>query len=165
VKIIVNDTNILIDLADIDLLEDAVKLNFEFQTNDFIISEISSPTQLAKVQLLADSGKLTVLTTQAEEYIEISRLQINNLSFEDCSVWFLAKKLNGILLTGDANLRKSALKAGLDVRGIFFIFDKLVEENIIDTIEAIEKLRKLRIVNTRLPISEIEKRIKLWNNE
>ena len=161
-KIIVNDTNILIDLADLDLLENLTELNFELHTNDFVISEIEKPEQLEKINKIIKSGKLTVATTNADEYSDIAKLQTKNLSFEDCSVWYYTKKVNGILLTGDGNLRKSATIAGLEVRGILFVFDKLVENKIIDNQTAIEKLEILEQKNPRLPKNEIEKRKKEW---
>jgi len=164
VKIVVNDTNILNDLVDLDLLEGFTKLNYELHTNDFIISEIEKPEQLVKIQQIEKTGKLIIATTEAKEYIEISKLQTKNLTFEDCSVWYYAKKVNGTLLTGDNNLRNSALKSGIDVKGIFFIFDKLVENQIINKKTALEKLVKLEQKNSRLPKNEIEKRKTEWSS-
>ncbi len=164
-KIVVNDANILIDLADINLLDELTKLNFELHTNDLIIAEIVNPNQLAKIQKIIDGHKLFVASVKAEEYSEIMKLQTKNLSFEDCSIWHYTKKLNGILLSGDGNLRKIAKSAGLEVKGIFFIFDQLVYNKIISFISAIEKLNKLRTINTRLPQEEIEKRIKAWSEK
>jgi predicted nucleic acid-binding protein len=161
-KIVVNDANILIDLADIDLLDDLTKLNFELHTNDFIIAEIVNPIQRKKIQKIIDDTKLLVAPTKAEEYFEILKLQTKNLSFEDCSILFYTKKVNGTLLSGDGNLRKRAQLAGIDVKGIFFVFDQLVNNKIISFITAIEKLKLLQSINKRLPKEEIDKRIEIW---
>jgi len=161
-KIIVNDTNILIDLANLDLLDLMTELNFEFHTTDFIISEIQNPEQLQKVQNIIDNNKLTIIKTKAEEYSKISELQTKNLSFEDCSIWYYAKKVNGILLTGDGNLRKTVKSSGIEVKGILFIFDQLIDNNIIDFQTAIQKISKLSLLNTRLPKKDIENRIEKW---
>lgn len=163
-KIIVSDTNILIDLAELNLLHDFTKLNFEFHTNDFIINEIQNTEQKKKVQEIIETGKLFIATTKNEQYEKIFELGEKNLSFEDCTIWYYAKINNGILLTGDGNLRKSAKKSGLEVRGIIYIFDKLIENNIINKKTALNKMTKLYETNKRLPKKEIEKRIKFYRN-
>ena len=50
----------------------------------------------------------------------------------------------------------------MTVRGVLFIFDELVAQNIIEAEIAAQKLRELTNINVRLPKSEIEKRIKKW---
>jgi rRNA-processing protein FCF1 len=157
-KIIVNDTNILIDLANLDLLENMINLPYEFHTIDFVINEIKNPLQLEKIYKIINLGKLKVGITKSNEYSEILKLQTKNLSFQDCSVWYYATKIKGILLTGDANLKKLALNNGLNVKGILFIFDELLQNKIIDKKIAFEKLIILEQKNIRLPKNELEKR-------
>lgn len=164
-RIIVNDTNILIDLANLDLLDYFLKLEFEFHTNDFIINEITDTGQKNKIKKIINDNKLIVAETKSEEYTSIIELQTKNLSFEDCSIWHYTQKVKGILLTGDARLRKTVEKSGIKVMGILFIFDKLVECNIIDTNTAVEKLKELVSLNHRFPKIEIEKRFVLWRVE
>ena len=164
-KIIVNDTNILIDLISIDLFDDFLKLNFEFHTNDLIINEI---TELHQKEIINDAiakNNLFVTETKAEDYPGIIALMTKNLSFEDCSIWHYTKKVKGVLLTGDAKLRKSVENDNIEARGILFIFDKLVENKIVSLTKVSEKLNKLASINTRLPKREIEKRLAQWKNE
>jgi hypothetical protein len=80
----------------------------------------------------------------------------------DSSVWYYAKREGCILLTGDKKLRSSAANDGVEVRGILYVFDALVEESVITPSAAADKLAQLRVVNSRLPKDEIDKRIKLW---
>jgi len=87
------------------------------------------------------------------------------LSFEDCSVWYYSKKMSGILLTGDGKLRKQASKDNIEVRGIIYLFDVLLNQNLISSQEAVEKIKQLMLLNNRLPKKEIDKRIELWNDE
>lgn len=163
-KIVVNDANILIDLADLDLLTDFSKLNFELHTNNVIVDyEIKKPEQKAKVYKLINVGKLKVEIVKTEDYTQINALKVNNLSFQDCSIWFYAKQINGVLLTGDGNLRKAAKAAGTEVRGILFIFDQLVALGVITKTTAVDKIKILVENNSRLPKAEIDKRIKLWS--
>ena len=154
-RIIVNDTNILIDLANLNLFDYFLNLEFEFHTNDFIINELTDIEQKEIIDKIIEENKLIVAEIKSEEYPAILNLQTKNLSFEDCSIWYYAKKVNGILLTGDARLRKSVEKSGIEVRGILFIFDELVRCNIIDKQTAVEKLKELLKINHRLPKKEI----------
>ena len=80
----------------------------------------------------------------------------------DCSVWYRAKETAGRLLTGDGKLRKSAEKDNVKVSGILYIFDNLVEYEIITKTEAVNSLEKLISINSRLPKGECEKRILEW---
>ena len=159
-KIVVNDANILIDLISIDLLNDFLKLDFEFHTNDLVVNEIKIGIHL--IIEIIESNKLIVSETKAEDYANILALKTKNLSFEDCSIWYYTKKIEGVLLTGDAKLRKSVEKDNIEVRGILFVFDKLVENNIISLTKASEKLNELATINTRLPKREIEKCLAKW---
>ena len=43
--IVVNDTNIFIDLWAIDLLDEFLLLPLSIHTNDFIINEVTEPSQ------------------------------------------------------------------------------------------------------------------------
>ena len=42
-KLVISDTNILLDLISVDMLEDFFSLPCDFSTTDFVISEIIQP--------------------------------------------------------------------------------------------------------------------------
>lgn len=163
-KVVINDANILIDLVKLQLLEKFIELEFELYTTDFILAELNE-LQRIPVEKLSQEGELTIITTTSEEdYESIFSLQANNsgVSFEDCSVWHYSNVLSGTLLTGDGKLRKQAKKHGLEVRGILYIFDQLLHQEIITFERALIELKKLLQFNNRLPQFEIEKRLVLW---
>jgi len=162
-KILVNDTNILIDLMAIGLLESFLSCNFEFHTNDLIMNEITNEAQKQQVLKLANEGKLFIAETKAQDYTDIFNLKVKNLSFEDCSIWHYTTKIQGTLLTGDGNLRKEVEKTTTDVKGILYVFDVLIENEKLSNANAIEKIKQLYVLNNRLPKKEIEKRIKKWS--
>ena len=167
-EIIVNDTNIFIDLYSVDLLEALCELPYEIRTIDFVIAEIKDPKQTEALSVLATEGKFKVESFNSEEMTEIITEQLNvpgNISFTDCSVCFYARKHSATLLTGDRQLRKYAEATNVAVKGILFIFDELVANNIVTPNETALKLQKLLSVNVRLPKSEIEKRIYIWTNK
>ena len=59
-------------------------------------------------------------------------------------------------------LQSSSMKDGVEVRDILYIFDKLVEEDILTPAVAAKRLEQLQMTTSRLPKDKIEKRIKSW---
>lgn len=163
-KIVINDANILIDLAKLDLLDEFSKLNFELHTTDFVYEELNEE-QKSPVSSLLESGVLNIIETiDVKDFQEINHLldKSSGLSFEDCSVWYYSAKLSGMVLSGDGKLRKQVRKNGIEVRGIIFVFDELIKQDLISFSKGIEKIEQLLQLNNRLPKNEIEKRIESW---
>jgi len=163
--IVVNDTNIFIDLCKLHLLNELFALPFEIHTVDFVIEELVDENQRKEVASFLESGKLTVHSFQQEEITNVINLKSTaggNLSFTDCAAWYYAKENNYILVTGDGKLRRKAIASDVAVKGILFLFDKFVEEKVLTLTKAINKLEELLKINARLPRNEIEMRITLW---
>lgn len=163
--IIVSDSNIIFDLFSVNLLDDFLKLPCKITTTDFVINEIERSEQQTEIQQLIKSKKLYVKDFDIEEINEIRSIFVNkenNVSLTDCSVWYYAKKTKGRLLTGDGKLRKSAENDNVKVSGILYIFDNLIEYNILPKNICGEKLKTLMSLNMRLPKNECEKRILEW---
>ena len=161
-KLHINDANILIDIVQLDLVVAFLALNFEMHTTDFVFAELATAQQQA-----LKSEKLIIINPTATDLFAISDLtnENNGLSFEDCSVWYFAQKMSGVLITGDGNLRKKAKAAGIDVKGIIFIIEEIKCQNILTTETCIAKMQALHSLNDRLPQNEITKRIALWQKE
>ena len=166
-KIVINDANILIDIAKLELLEAFSNLDFELNTTDFVMEELN-PDQNKVIQKLISTGKIQLITTNNLEDLQgINNLlqSSSGLSFEDCSVWYYSKKMNCTLLTGDGKLRKVAKKDGIEVRGIIYILDQMLVQNQLTFEEAIIKIELLYTLNNRLPKNELTKRLELWGKE
>lgn len=165
-KIIVNDANILIDLAKLDLIEKLSELGAVLHTNDFVLEEIEDDVQREKIDFFVSEKIITVANTGSEEIIVISQMVIENkgLSFEDCSIWHYTKKCKGLLLTGDKKLKSCVEKDGIEVRGIIYVLDELLHKNIISKETAIIKIKQLYRFNKWLPEKEIEARINKWQD-
>lgn len=165
--VVISDTNIFIDLLNVNLIEEFFQLPWEVHTTEPILLELTREGQKTIVELYRLRNQLHVDLFTAKETLEIVQLknklsQVSNLSIQDCSVWYSAQKLGGILLTGDGQLRKNAKKHGVDVRGILYVLDKLVETGIIDAKVASVKINNLYMSNSRLPKEEKQKRLDLW---
>lgn len=165
-RVIINDANILIDLVHLDLMNEFIQLEIELKTTDFVFEELNDNQKII-IKEFINSGKIELIITEEEEdFINITTILENSsgLSFEDCSVWYYARKLDGILLSGDGRLRKQATANGILVKGILYIFDQLLLNNLISFEYAIEKLEQLYEINPRLPIISKNERITSWSS-
>lgn len=86
-----------------------------------------------------------------------------NLSFPDVSVCYYARAGKYKLITGDRQLRNYAQRQQVEVHGLLYIFDEMVEYRILPKTLAISKLKEIKRINVRLPKSEIELRIANWS--
>ena len=169
-KIVVNDTNVFIDLYEVGLLEEFFSLPWEVHTTDFVMLELQREGQHETVAKYKADKRLVVPVLEAKAMSEIGvlyqqNMNRTNLSLTDCSVWYYAKVNNCILLTGDRKLRTVSAYDGVEVHGVIYVFDTLVEFNIISYQVAVEKLQQLYNLNHRLPKEEIYKRINSWKAE
>jgi len=151
-------------------LEQFFSLPWDVHTTDFVMLELQKEGQHETVARYKTDKRLVVPVFEAKEMLEIGNLfQQNmnrtNVSLTDCSVWYYAKVNNYILLTGDRKLRTTSILDGVEVHGVIYVFDALVEFNMISRQVAVEKLQQLHVINPRLPKEEIEKRINLWKAE
>mgnify|MGYP003190410128 FL=1 len=166
-KILVNDTNIFIDLHSVGLLEEMCRLPYEIHTVDFVVAEIADADQRRIFDELVAQGGIFIDEFTADEVIEIVEEHSSvsgNLSIPDCSVCYFARKPNVPMLTGDRRLRRYAEEQSIEVHGILFIFDELVKHDIISTSMAADRLEELFAINARLPKAEIRERINRWRS-
>lgn len=169
-KIVVNDTNVFIDLFNVGLLDEFFALPWEVHTTDFVMLELLREGQQETVSGYKDKGLLHIPVLASNEVLKIAGLfqqtkDKTNLSLTDCSVWYYAKTNNYALLTGDRKLRTVALYDDVEVHGIIYVFDSLVECGVITHQKAIEKIELLYKTNPRLPKEEKDKRLSLWKSE
>ena len=66
------------------------------------------------------------------------------------------------MLTGDRRLRRYAEQLSIEVHGILFLFDEMVANSVISSIDAAKKLEDLIALNSRLPKAVIIERINKW---
>lgn len=167
-KIVINDANILIDLVKLKLLQQFAQLPFQLYTTDVVYEEIKDH-QKEPIRALHKKELLYIIEIEesSNDYDGIFELLIksNGLSFEDCSVLYYSKKMEGTLLTGDGKLRKFASKDNVEVRGVIYIFDELLDHGLLDYETAFYKIKELCKTNNRLPKKQIESRIKLWESK
>lgn len=87
-EIVVNDTNIFIDLYSIGVLEYFFQLPINVHTVDFVLNELTEKEQFSAVNRYINEGKLLIRTFNSNELVEIADLQMSangNVSFTDCT--------------------------------------------------------------------------------
>jgi hypothetical protein len=70
-----------------------------------------------------------------------------------------------VLLTGDKNLRRAAEKENVDVHGLLWLMDRMVEYHILPPSKAVKSLRLIIDKGSRLPCNEVNRRTKRWINK
>ena len=161
--IVVSDTNILIDLIDLELLDVFFELPLEITTTDLVIYELDEIKQ-AKIFEASLRDKIDILESTEIQLNEVQKIYDENrgISLTDSQVFYFAIEKGAILLSGDGNLRRFAKKRGLEVRGIIWVFDLLEKNKILSPRILSKKMKTLLEINTRLPQEECLKRIQKW---
>ena len=166
-KILITDTNILFDLLHTGILPEFFALEYQIITTSFVIEEILDPLQKEKVEYFVRAGKLTVHKFTGNEIGEIEQFKTHrNLKrFTDRTIIWTALQMNAIILTGDKKIRAESLELGLQVHGILWVLELLVERQLIGKEYAIEILDVLKKINERLPGEDIERLFSKFRNK
>lgn len=163
-EIVVNDTNILIDLYNAGLLHFCKQLNLEFRTLDVVMQEIGIDAQQTAIKQLVLDGTLKICTLTEKQVAKVFEKVAHyngvcNLSAEDISIMVYAIDNNCRLLTGDKTLREKAILENVKVSGILFLTDMITKQNLTDPLSMKMALEKLLQSNNRLPKKMIRERI------
>jgi rRNA maturation endonuclease Nob1 len=166
VKIIIQDASVLIDMADCDLFDAWFGLGFDFRTTSLVLREVCRKNQKIKLQRYVKNGQLQIEASSGEVLAEIVRLQADlssRLTIEDVSALYFAERLQGILLTGDKQLRQHAKQRDIEVHGLLWVFDTLIARGaLLPGVAADRLVRLLEKGTSRLPLNECEQRIRKW---
>jgi len=156
-EIAIQDTCILLDLVDLDLLDLFFTLNLEVYTTSSVIDEIITDEHKNQVDIYLENERLMIDDEGSFETITELSNQFTGLSFTDCSVLELAKRKDAVLLSADGKLRKVSRKEGITVRGTLWIIEALYNEDAVTLDDVKEKLNLYISVNARAPKKEIQK--------
>ncbi len=164
-KIAIQDANILFDMIDGGFADLWFALGIETHTTDLVLNEVKEKRQKVAIKLYINSGKLII--DSFDDLSPVINIYNNalGLSIQDCSVLYLSKCLNAILLTGDRDLREFAGNINIEVHGTLWMLDRMIESNILEPLLAIDKLQHLLQMDRRLPQHECEQRIRKWSKK
>ena len=158
--IAIQDANILIDLHDSGLLDAYFRLPFETHTTDLVLREVDAPLEpyVLRRQLLVRTYSPEALAA----LLAFHSHQPRTLTLEDSSVLQMAAEMSAVLLTGDGRLRTHAASTGVEARGVLWLLDMLIAQQVIEPLTAKSCLEKLMACNSRLPADHCKDRLKLW---
>jgi predicted nucleic acid-binding protein len=158
----VTDANIFIDLIKTDTIHLLFKLELRIHTTQEVVDELE-PYQQDVVYALSKEGDVSIYGLSYEELSNMPNQKFpDGLHLDDQTVFVLAKKIDGILLSGDKKLRKYCERNDILVKGILWIYDEAYERNLMDTIVLVERIKLLMSINKRLPINDCQERIARW---
>lgn len=168
IKIAVTDACIFIDLHDLGLVTPFFNLELEIHTTSAVYFELyDEQQQVLKAYQRID--RLIVHNLKEEDFLQIhSEPYPKSLSETDKSVLHVANKLNACVLSSDKTVRNCARNKDIEYHGMIWIFDKLVEANILSKKDAANKLKQLVATNfifqnNKALVDEIQKRLELWS--
>ena len=167
-KIAITDACIFIDIYDLQLTSKFFSLELDIHTSIDVFNELYEE-QKEILRAFQQVGKLTLHSIKEEDRKVIFAKNFpRSLSDNDKTVLYLSEKIDAMVLSSDKAVRANAKKLCVEYHGMLWVFDKLIEEGIINNENAIEKIKKLLATNmiyqnnTEL-ITEIDKRIKRWS--
>jgi predicted nucleic acid-binding protein len=163
-RILIHDTNILIDLISIGLLDTAMQLPCLMETTDLVQHEVSDPEQARRLSACIGRRLLAIITSPPDQLATMAMLMREHpgLSLADCSILAHAQDRGCIVVSGDRLLRLAARQRKLEVHGTLWLFDFMVDEGLIHASEAVQKLELLMRINTRLPNRECRAALDRW---
>ena len=166
-KIAITDACIFIDLYDLDLTVPFFSLDFEIHTSVDVFHEIY-PEQQQVLKAFIHVKNLNVHNIQQNERMIITETNYpSSLSEVDKTVLYLAKKYEAIVLSSDKVVRNYAKSQTIDYHGMLWIFDCLIEQEILTKKQASNKLKELISINVIYQnnvklVKEFKKRLTKW---
>lgn len=160
-RVVVSDVSVLFDLYELELLTEFFALPFDICTTDFVYAEIQHNDQQQVFEELVKAGRLIIIKTTAEE---INTIQTDPsvsalLSFPDKTLLWHTLRSKGTLLSGDKKLRQHAESLRMEVHGVLWVIEMLVEQQQLGMSVARERLQQLKAINPRLSKQLIDSRI------
>jgi predicted nucleic acid-binding protein len=161
----ITDANIFIDLIHLNLLPHFFQLNLEFHSTIEVYNQLLDE-QAIQLDFYINTKKLKLHSSTEQEILEINGMRFHQgLELADRTVFYHAKRLNSIVLSGDNLLRKFCLSQQLDVRGIIWLFDEFLDQDVLEASALVIKMERLLDINARLPRKEYISRIEKWQRQ
>jgi hypothetical protein len=169
-RIAVTDACIFIDILDLKIASLFFGLDLDIHTSFDVFNELyDEQKELLKAYELG--GKLKIHNITSEERLEIMASNFpKSLSDNDKTVIFLAKKINGMVLSSDKAVRNHAKDQAIEYHGMLWVFDKLMELELLKPADAIDKIKLLVSMNIIYQnnadlMTEINNRIEIWSKK
>ena len=162
-SVYIADANILIDLLDLQLGE-LWTSHFKCFTSVEVFNELvleGSPDDHA---WLFDPDSVEVRSLDEDKLSQAASIREAHpaLSFPDCTVVVLARSESLIVLSGDGPMRKKAATLSIEVHGLLYVLDQLVQIGALPGKEAVQLCRRWQMINPRTPQKLCDKYCADW---
>ncbi len=153
------DACVWIDLGIGDLLAEVFRLPHEFVSPDVVLEELAS----VDPRLLRALGVREV-SLASEDYVLLEELvaRYAGPSIRDLTALVVALRDGLALLSGDRKLREAAEAEGVEVSGVLWLLDELVDTELVTGPNAARGLQAMLDQHARLPRDECERRLRKW---
>ncbi len=155
-QLLISDANILIDLEEGQILELLFHLPYQFKVPDILFEEELKAHHAHLAGLGLQIGELTA-ETMMDAFALIQ--QYGGPSRNDCFALALARQEQCPLLTGDKALRKAAESESVMVKGTLWVVEQMVQQNLLDKIEAHRAYDRMEQAGRRLPWAMARQRL------
>src|ERR1700761_692799 len=166
-RVAITDACIFIDLYELDLTAGFFSLSLEIHTSLDIFNELY-PHQQQLLKAYQSVNKLFIHNLSMNDRQHIANDSYSkSLSFNDKTVLYLAEQLNAMVISSDKAVRNCAKNRTIEIHGMLWIFDRLVEAGTLGPADASAKLWHLIMTNSIYQnnaqlIGELHKRLKQW---
>ena len=157
--ILVTDANIWIQLEDGGLVSKAFELGYELAAPDLIVDELGP--RLGS-QVLGLGLALLATGEEMDEAWQELRARHNRPGDVDLYGLLHARLLSCRLITGDRHLREAAEVEDVEVSGLLWLLDRMVESGVVPRRTARTSLQAIRDRGARLPDGECDRRMCEW---
>lgn len=156
-RLLISDTNILIDMRVGQLLDAMFKLPYEYATPTTLFEEELSQYHTGLLEL---GLRLFSLEPTSLERKQMLGIKHSGVSSHDLDALCLAEQHSAPLLTGDGKLRQVCLEENVDVRGTVWLVGEMLVTKDITVDEATVAYQRMEADGSRLPWDEVEKQLK-----
>lgn len=164
-RIYIHDACVLFDLIQGGIIHLWFELGYETRTSHLVFNEVEEDEQVSVLQPYIAGNKLVLETIGQDDLPGLMGLaQAWRVSLADVSVYHLAKIHGGILLSGDKRLRSFSGRHGVEVRGVLWVLDQLVEQKLLAPRLACQAMGAMLEAGARLPEEECRCRKIRWSS-
>lgn len=160
-RLLVTDANVLIDYLVGELVAELFDLDCRLAIPDVLFAE---ELESHHSELIDLGLELLSLSSAAIERTAGLASSHRRVSRNDLLALALAEQERGILLTGDAALRRAARSEGVEVHGSLWLADKMWEHGAARGDRMVMAFERMKAAGRRLPWDQVESRRARWRS-
>jgi len=165
---LVVDANIWMNLHKSGILSKVVGAGYGLIMPDVVLEEANHPNHqdglYRELESLVSDEIITLKELNGDEVDLAVTLQdrYQKLTTNDSFALALAISQRIVLVTGDKHLRRAAIDENADVHGVLWLLKRMVDECILEPLQACNALEQMLAHGARLPKTECQSFIARW---